>query len=236
MKYIIRLDDAAPTMSRNWERMEMLLDRYNVKPIVAVIPDNQDPAFSYVEPRRDFWDIVRMWQQKGWGIAMHGYQHVYQTHDGGLVPINNKSEFAGLSFELQQEKIKKGWSIFMQHNIIPTIWVAPAHSFDDATLRALKAETPISIVSDGIALNPFLEKGFSWIPQQLWSFKYMPFGTYTICLHPNTMTDTDFARLEVGLNKYKKHIVSVADIKLSKKRKTVIDRLFAKLWWYVYKH
>lgn len=36
--YVIRLDDACPTMNHaNWNRMEYLLDKYSVRPIVGVI-------------------------------------------------------------------------------------------------------------------------------------------------------------------------------------------------------
>ena len=43
MKYLIRLDDACETMDLNkWLRMESLLSKYNVKPLIAVIPNNED--------------------------------------------------------------------------------------------------------------------------------------------------------------------------------------------------
>lgn len=46
--YVIRLDDACPTMNHaNWNRMEYLLDKYSVRPIVGVIPENQDPDFAW---------------------------------------------------------------------------------------------------------------------------------------------------------------------------------------------
>lgn len=38
-KYILRLDDAAERMDIvKWNRMEVLLDKYNIKPLVGVIP------------------------------------------------------------------------------------------------------------------------------------------------------------------------------------------------------
>ena len=46
-------------------------------------------------PADDFWARVRGWQARGWAIGLHGYQHRYVTHDGGLVPLNQRSEFAG---------------------------------------------------------------------------------------------------------------------------------------------
>ena len=41
---LIRLDDIAENM--NWELMdkcEILFDKYNIKPLLGVIPNNQDP-------------------------------------------------------------------------------------------------------------------------------------------------------------------------------------------------
>ena len=43
-KFLIRLDDIAENM--NWEMMdqtERLFDRFDVKPVLGVIPNNQDP-------------------------------------------------------------------------------------------------------------------------------------------------------------------------------------------------
>lgn len=41
------------------------------------------------------------------------------------------------------------------HGIDPTVWIAPAHSFDKNTLIALKLETNIRIISDGFVLPCF---------------------------------------------------------------------------------
>jgi len=41
--YLIRLDDACSEMdSERWQRVEEVLDEFNIKPIIAVVPDNQD--------------------------------------------------------------------------------------------------------------------------------------------------------------------------------------------------
>ena len=212
---------------------ETILDRYAISPIVAVIPDNKDNEFNYqVDP--NFWTRVAGWQEKGWAIAMHGYQHLYTTTAGGLIPVNKHSEFAGLPFEEQKEKIRNSWQIFNKQKVRPTVWVAPSHSFDDATLRAITDETGIKIISDGIALGSFFEKGFYWIPQQLWKFKKLPFGTFTICLHPNTMNDNDFAHLERDISTNQKSFICVADLQLNNRPRNIIDRVFALVWWYMY--
>ena len=48
LKFILRLDDAAPTMNKEkWDKIEKILDKYNIKPIVGIIPDNKDLEFNY---------------------------------------------------------------------------------------------------------------------------------------------------------------------------------------------
>ena len=107
-KYLVRLDDACPTYNKeNWDRLEKLLDEYNIKPIVAVIPENRDEKLKYDNPDKGFWDKVYAWQEKHWTIGLHGFEHRYTTKSGGLVPLNKKSEFAGVSLAKQEVKIKK---------------------------------------------------------------------------------------------------------------------------------
>ena len=56
LKYIIRLDDACTRMNKkNWDRIEKLLDKYNIKPIVGIIPDSKDEAFLKFPYIEEFW-------------------------------------------------------------------------------------------------------------------------------------------------------------------------------------
>ena len=60
-KYIIRLDDACETMDREkWARLESILDSKNIKPIVAVIPNNQDDNLKIERKDRYFWKLLFM--------------------------------------------------------------------------------------------------------------------------------------------------------------------------------
>jgi peptidoglycan/xylan/chitin deacetylase (PgdA/CDA1 family) len=210
-----------------WNRIEQVLDRYNVKPIVAVIPSNEDPKQNIDEYDHTFWEKVKKWQEKGWAIALHGYNHVYTTKHGGLVPINKKSEFAGLPYEAQEEKIKKGISIFRRHGIEPNIWVAPAHTFDKNTLKALKQHTNIQIISDGIALNPYKRYGFTWIPCQSWEFGNQKNGTFTVCLHPNTMSENRFMNLSESLARNSEKMIQISSTYLRNDHFTIADKLFS---------
>ena len=83
--------------------METLLNKYSIKPIVGIIPDNMDLELLKYKKVNDFWKKAKMWENNGWTIAMHGYQHLYKTKEGGINPVNLRSEFAGLEYELQQE-------------------------------------------------------------------------------------------------------------------------------------
>ena len=84
-QYLIRLDDACPTMNKvKWQRMEDILDRHGIRPMVGVIPHNEDPKQEIDPVNPLFWDNVNVWKEKGWAIAMHGYNHVYSSHVGGV--------------------------------------------------------------------------------------------------------------------------------------------------------
>lgn len=228
--YIIRLDDACPTMDKQkWDKMQDILDKYGIKPIVAIVPDNKDLELIIDKYDKDFWHKAQQWQGSGWHIALHGYDHVYTTKKSGLVPMNNNSEFAGISLEEQINKIKKGMQIFKEKGIKTNIWVAPSHTFDENTLRALRSETDIEMISDGIAYYPYTEKGFFWIPQQLWGFEEKKYGIWTICLHPNTMKNEDFKQMDIFLQKNKNYFINdmgrLVD-NFAKRKRTIFEKMY----------
>lgn len=224
-KYILRLDDACPTMDKKkWQKIENICDKYNIKPIVAVIPNNEDDLMKIDEYDTNFWNKVRNWQNKGWHIALHGYDHVYITPESGFLPFNKQSEFAGLSYESQEEKIKAGWKILQKEKIKCNIWVAPSHTFDKNTLTALEKVTNIKIISDGIALFPFKKHDFNWIPQQLWKFRKMPIGVWTACFHPNEITEIEILNLENFIKNNYQDFINI-DI-LTYKNISILNYLF----------
>ena len=119
---------------------------------------------------------------------MHGFQHVYENRQSGIMKLTKHSEFTGLSLESQRRKIGSGVSIFSRHQVKPAAWIAPAHSFDWTTVRLLP-EFGIKVISDGLWRWPHTDKfGITWVPQQIWNFKPRPPGIWTICLHHNRWT------------------------------------------------
>jgi predicted deacetylase len=234
-RYLIRLDDACETMSSHkWQLIERVLNQHAIKPIVAVVPDNQDTGLMYDARDPTFWGKVRDWAAKGWTVAMHGYRHVMHPTDAKLLlPYYSRSEFAGLSPEDQASKIRSAWKLFLAEGVVPQIWVAPAHSFDLVTLGAVHAETSIRVVSDGIAWNSFQEQGFHWIPQQLWRLAERKWGLWTVCLHPNQMTEESIAALgETIGDSFRGRIREFKDIRLRNCGKSLAERLYHEYFWW----
>ena len=230
--YLLRLDDASRYMNKsNWEKMEQLLDRYSIKPIIGIIPDNRDKELMKYGEVEGFWELAKNWQDKGWIIALHGCTHVYETEDGGINPVNMRSEFAGLPLDSQKDKIRTGYSVLMNHEIHPDLFYAPSHTFDLNTLKALKEETDIRVISDTVANDVYYENDFFFIPQQSGSVRKLPFKTVTFCYHPNTMKDTDFDVLEDFLKQYGDRFDVVNINELKKKRKSFYDKALSKLYF-----
>ena len=237
-KYLIRLDDACPTMNhQKWESMEALLDKYSIKPMVGVIPHNEDKEQIIDESDPLFWQMVKEWEQKGWAIALHGYNHCY-TSDGGLQGLNpmwSRSEFAGLSLEKQREKIKYGIAIMEEHGIKPKYFFAPSHTFDDNTLIALKEESDIRIISDTIATKPYNYKGFTIVPQLGGHCAEMHIpGIWTFCLHPSDMSEENFIQTEYFINKYRDYFTSFDKLDLVNiGKKNYFSRILS---WFYFKY
>ena len=232
MKYLLRLDDACPTMDgEKWGRIEVILDRYDVKPMVGVIPHNEDPQQEISPVDTKFWDKIQGWVDKGWVIALHGYNHCYNCNGGlkGLNPMWVRSEFAGLPLEEQCKKIRLGVSIMRKYGINPQYFFAPSHTFDENTLVALQKESDIRIISDTIGRYPYKKDDFCFIPQITGHCVKMPInGFYTFCFHPNTMNDVAFQNLEEFIQKYKKQFISFNDIEIRNyKSKGFLDRLMS---------
>lgn len=231
-KYILRLDDACEKMDiEKWVRMEQMLDKYGVKPLVGIIPYCEDPMMDDYPVDSKFWSKVNNWITKDWSIAMHGYNHVYSTECGGINPINKRSEFAGEPLEVQKEKICKGIGIMREHGINPKIFFAPSHTFDKNTLLALKAESDINIISDTIANDVYYQDDFQFVPQQSGRVRKLPFKVVTFCYHPNMMKTADFVYLEQFLEKnavlFTKFELTVNE----KRKKSILDKILEKIYF-----
>ena len=107
------------------------------------------------------------------------------------MPCSNFSEFAGLSLSAQESKLKKSVECFNRYNISPQVFMAPSHSFDATTLRAIKNVTSIKYITDGWSYRCFSQSNLNFIPQQYGSLKPPLFNVNTYCIHPNSV-DSNF--------------------------------------------
>lgn len=213
-RFLIRLDDACPFMDRaKWQQMEDILDKYGVKPLVGIIPANADPETMIESENAGFWDKVQSWETKGWSIALHGFDHVCTTETGGVNPVHKRSEFAGLSYDEQCQKIRDGYALLKEKGLDIKWFFAPSHTFDEKTLRAIKECTPIRHISDMIATRPYLYKGFTFVPCQMGMLREMPIsGYWCACYHPNIMKDEEFVALDSFLKNHKENFITFDEL------------------------
>lgn len=223
--YIIRLDDASDHMNtKQWDRIERILDENGVKPLVGVIPLNRDPMLLEFAEDPGFWGKAKCWQNKGWRIALHGYEHVYSTNCAGINPVHSRSEFAGHPLETQREKIREGIRILSEKGLNPTAFFAPSHTFDENTLEALRMETEIRTISDTVANDTYCRNGFTFIPQQAGRVRVLPFKVTTICLHPNYMTNPEILELEAFCKAHIGEFMDPNDIATTSRKRNLLDR------------
>ena len=200
MKIAVRLDDITPDM--DWERFlkfKALLDKYQVKPLIGVVPDNRDENLKGTQlgAPENFWAYVKELQKEGWTVAMHGYRHIYSTDKGGIFPLNNFSEFAGKSYEEQKQMLTEGKRLLSEKGIETEIFMAPAHSYDNHTLQALKS-AGFSKLTDGFGKNPYMWKGLFFYPIsfKLSSTLKKKRGYSTMVVHTGTILEEELLQYE----------------------------------------
>lgn len=212
--YVFRLDDIAPNM--RWEIMDkvkILFNKYNVKPILGVIPKNEDKELKlYPICKFNFWEEMKNLSNQGWVIAMHGYEHLYEIYckKNDYLGHGGNSEFVGLSYDDQLKKLSSGIEIFKKKNIDIKVFFAPNHTFDLNTVKACK-ELGIKTIIDGYGLVPYYENQILFIPQLFYKLKSLPIGIQTIQLHLNYFSDSDYIDLEKFIIKNEKEIISYED-------------------------
>lgn len=189
LKILVRFDDICPTMNwEQWNKAKKILDEKDVTALLGVIPDCKDPDLNIDKPREDFWTYIKELNEQGFVIAMHGYQHVFSLKADGIITHNKISEFAGLPYEVQLEKVAKGKEILNNHGIETDVFFAPAHSYDDNTIRACSA-CGFKYISDGYSRCPYIRHGIKMIPCRVGMPNYKKDQEYaTAILHAHEWT------------------------------------------------
>ena len=208
---LIRLDDIAENM--NWdlmEKSELLFEKYEIKPVLGVIPNNKDNDLLLYPKKDDFWKLVRKWKEKGWEISMHGSTHVYDKNSNNkdYFGYGGDSEFYGHSLETQISKIENGLKKFSDEKIKIRSFFAPNHTYDRNTFAALK-NSGINQIIDGYGVMPYSENGIKFIPQLFYKTYFLPFGIQSTQIHLNSWNKNDYLKFESLLNKKLKNIITL---------------------------
>lgn len=227
MKIAVRMDDITPDM--NWDNFIFFLNLFEqtgIAPLLGIVPDNRDKSLTCEAAHDDFYNIMKSLENKGFILSMHGYHHVYTTKHGGMFPLNRQSEFAGLSFEKQREILKSGREKLKQNGIDTDIFMAPAHSYDKNTLRALK-EVGFTRITDGFGKMPYIYRGLTFYPISFMMSRSLrqKNGATTLVLHANTVTEADKERYTKIFREYGKNMISYSEyLKMEPVTRTVFGR------------
>ena len=189
-QYIIRFDDINPNM--DWEKFNQLksiINKYKIKSILGVIPKCEDKTISnFPENKNYFIDLQKM-KSDGDLIAQHGYTHITDSKSKGLYGNEKRSEFAGLNYNDQYERIFKGKKILLKNRLWQPIFMAPVHTFDNTTIKVLR-KLDFKLITDGFSRYPYELNGIKLIPQ----ISSMPLPNFLplisqLCIHINNLSD-----------------------------------------------
>ena len=215
-RFIVRIDDVHKGMNFiRFDEFMTHLDLLSIKPIIGVIPNNHDQSLISENKisKEIFWKKIKfLFDSDKCDIALHGYDHVYVNKNRGLLKYGKKSEFSGLDYKTQYNKIKKGLDIFKEHGIKSNIFMAPSHSFDINTLKVLY-DLGIQYVTDGFNLFPYKKFNIIFIPQLFASFKNFGFGLYSVCIHLDNLSESDYLKLKSDLINHSRNTTSFSNEK-----------------------
>ena len=211
---LIRMDDISENM--NWALMnkcEKLFDKFKIKPLLGIIPINKDPDLLKFPNNDRFWERVESWENKGWEITMHGCNHLYtqKSDKNDIFNYGGNSEFYGLDYSMQLNKIKAGLEEFKKREIKVRSFFAPNHIYDSNTLKALK-DSDIKIIIDGYGLFPYYKNEILFIPQLFYKEIFLPFGIQSTQMHINEWNDEAYKNFEIFVKKNYSKILNLNNI------------------------
>ena len=157
---------------------------------------------------------IRMKIAEGYVPAMHGCNHVYTTDDAGIFPLNPFSEFAGVSLYDQLKLIGYGKKLLRNKGIDTDVFMAPGHSYDINTLKALK-HFGFKYVTDGFGRRPYTQGGLTFLPISLLrslELKDPEDGVTTFVVHTWMMDDPDFEEYEKLFSEHRERFINFDEL------------------------
>jgi predicted deacetylase len=211
-KMAFRIDDVCPQMHQERFFLTMdLLGQYGIKPLLGIVPDNQDPYLKHQADADDFWRTMNQLQVEGCVLAMHGYRHVYDIQAKSMVTDGLNSEFAAHPFSVQFDKLKKGMEVLRSKGIQTNVFFAPAHSYNKNTLKALH-QLGFKFVSDGRSHYCYERFGLKFIPCRSYRVSVKCKGMTTVALHPCTNWPREYEILKKTLEKNRPYLANYSEL------------------------
>lgn len=213
MKTAIRLDDISTYMNlEKFEKVRKILMENKIAPLIGVIPFSPEGDVVQGEARMDYMAYIHGLRSEGWVCALHGCNHVYTTSEMGIFPLNDFSEFAGVPYKEQLSKIRRGKEQLESLGIITDIFMAPAHTFDRNTIRALK-KCGITKITDGFGSKPYKFAGMVFYPiaRRRKDCISMKPGYTTMVLHTETMTDEEIEQFGEMIRENRSHFINYSE-------------------------
>ena len=229
-KYLIRFDDINERM--DWKKFLVIkkhLEKYNIKSILGVVPNCKDESLMISKKKRNYFEYLRGCKNYGDSIAQHGFVHKYDSISRGIYGNSKISEFAGHPYKKQLNKLQKGKTILENESIWEPIFMAPAHTFDRNTIRALK-KLNFSKILDGFSLYPYRSFNLIFIPQI--SSKPLPRFIPCIsqlCIHINTISNKELNNLMNFIEKNHTKFIKLEQLKITNEATNILERLIVTL-------
>lgn len=214
-KYLVRLDDASESMDFDkWSQVEQVLRSQSIKPIVGLIPMNRDHTVMRGNPNsRLYRQTISRWRSYGWSFAMHGTTHEMQaTGDTLIFPVKRRLEQANQPIEAYEELLSKAYNRLKDLGVDVKLWISPGHAITQERVELIHKTLSIDIFSDGYSIRPISKYGVKWLPCQLSSLRWRPFGLWTACLHPNTMSRATISYLATSVESLRQQITCLDEI------------------------
>ena len=241
----IRIDDITPGM--DWDkfsRFAELLDRYGIRPLIGLVPRNEDPLLEAGDKRNPAFDdkeAYAAWlkerREAGWIFAQHGTTHVYSTKKAGIFPLNSFSEFAGVELKRQYLMLREGKEELRKLGAESDIFMAPGHSFDKNTLRALK-KLGFRYITDGYGSHPYSRGGLIFLPISFLRSRELKkeYGVTTYVVHCAEMTEEEYDRYEKLFREQRERFIDYGELLKLPARERVRGASFVEYIYATAKH
>ena len=206
-KIIVRLDDFHQVRDvKGWDRTFELLDNLGVRGVIAPIPKKEGEELSD-EAARELKEFIR----RGWEVAQHGYTHEKMTNCRGIAGTREWSEFAGLPYTEQRQRIIEGKKILKERGIDAKTFVPPVHSFDNTTVEVLN-DLDFKVLNDGRFFFPRKVGKILMVPTHKIWHEFIRFGVVTLVLHPNEATNENLNRWQDWIEGMENCVMTCNDV------------------------